>query len=90
MLDVRGILYTLITMTQTHSINDRPRPSGFADHRGARYTGCPNCGRALSIAEVIERHCEDCGRQTNPQEMGQATILPASLPATGSDSLTPP
>ncbi|MBB4444066.1 hypothetical protein M2310_007344 [Rhizobium leguminosarum] len=21
----------------------------------ARYTGCPNCGKALSIAEVIER-----------------------------------
>ncbi|MBX4938615.1 hypothetical protein HJA97_14010 [Rhizobium binae] len=57
---------------------------------GVRYTGCPNCGRALSIAEVIERHCEDCGRQTNPEEMGQTTILPASLPVTRSDSLTPP
>ena len=90
MLDVRGILYTLITMTQTDSINVRLRPSGSADHRGARYTGCPNCGRALSIAEVIERHCENCGRQTNPEEMRQTTILPSSLPITGSDSLTPP
>ena len=77
-------------MTQTHIITNRPRPSGFADHRDGRYTGCPNCGRALSIAEVIERHCEDCGRQTNPEEMRQTSILPASLPATRSDSLTPP
>ncbi|KKZ87352.1 hypothetical protein B5K05_07620 [Rhizobium phaseoli] len=77
-------------MTQTHSINVRPRPSGFADHRGARYTGCPNCGRALSIAEVIERHCEDCGRQTDPEEMRQAVSLARSLPIIRSDSLTPP
>ncbi|WP_432279955.1 hypothetical protein [Rhizobium leguminosarum] len=54
--------------------------------RGARYTGCPNCGKALSIAEVIERHCETCGRQTNPKEMRQ----PSSSPLTDPDSLTPP
>ncbi|MDF0694928.1 hypothetical protein PYR71_00075 [Rhizobium sp. MC63] len=77
-------------MTGTDYINNRPRLSGFADHPGARYTGCPKCGRALSIAEVIERHCENCGRQTNPEEMRQTTILPSSLPITGSDSLTPP
>ena len=29
---------------------------------------CPKCERALSIAEVIERHCERCG-QTEPQEV---------------------
>nr|WP_246809166.1 endonuclease Q family protein [Rhizobium leguminosarum] len=52
----------------------------------ARYTGCPNCGKALSIAEVIERHCETCGRQTNPKEMRQ----PSSSPLTDPDSLTPP
>ncbi|OWO92578.1 hypothetical protein B5E41_22555 [Rhizobium esperanzae] len=77
-------------MTQAHIINNRPGLSGFGDHRSARYTGCLNCGRALSIAEVIERHCENCGRQTNPEEMRQTTILPSSLPITGSDSLTPP
>ncbi|AIC26237.1 hypothetical protein IE4771_CH01086 [Rhizobium etli bv. mimosae str. IE4771] len=77
-------------MTQADIINNRQRLSGFADHRGDRYTGCPNCERALSIAEVIERHCENCGRQTNPEEMRQATILPSSLPITRSDSLTPP
>ncbi|ULR43194.1 hypothetical protein [Rhizobium sp. K102] len=77
-------------MTQAHIINNRPRLSGFANHRRARYTGCPTCGRALSIAEVIERHCENCGRQTKPEEMRQTTILPSSLPITRSDSLTPP
>ncbi|AJC78277.1 hypothetical protein IE4803_CH01035 [Rhizobium etli bv. phaseoli str. IE4803] len=77
-------------MKQAHIINNRPRLSGFANHRGARYTGCPTCGRALSIAEVIERHCENCGRQTKPEEMRQTTILPSSLPITRSDSLTPP
>ncbi|ANL64794.1 hypothetical protein AMC82_CH01101 [Rhizobium phaseoli] len=85
-------------------ITNRPRLSGFANDLGIRkisgarriqrpddcYTGCPSCGRALSIAEVIERHCENCSRQTNPEEMGQTTILPTSLPATRSDSLTPP
>ncbi|TBY54549.1 hypothetical protein E0H59_13785 [Rhizobium leguminosarum bv. viciae] len=36
------------------------------------FTGCPNCGKALSIAEVIERHCENCERETNPQDMRAA------------------
>nr|WP_245423749.1 endonuclease Q family protein [Rhizobium sp. M1] len=90
-------------MTHT-DINNRPRLSGFANDLGIRkisgarriqrpgdrYTGCPNCGRALSIAEVIERHCENCGRQTHPEEMRRTTILPAPLPATRSDSRTPP
>ena len=89
-------------MTNT-DINNRPRLSGFTNDRirkisdarriqrpGVRYTGCPNCGRALSIAEVIERHCEDCGRQTDPEEMRQAVNLARSLPIIRSDSLTPP
>ncbi|KPH10248.1 hypothetical protein CO657_03690 [Rhizobium acidisoli] len=57
--------------------------------RRARYTGCPNCGKALSIAEVIERHCETCGRQTNPKEMRQTVDVPGA-PHTDPDSLTPP
>ncbi|MBY4609806.1 hypothetical protein K6M90_19380 [Rhizobium sp. 9T] len=77
-------------MTHTDFINNRPRFSGFANDLGARYTGCSTCGRALSIAEVIERHCENCGRQTNPEELRRTTILPSSLPITRSDSLTPP
>ncbi|PDV88638.1 hypothetical protein CO652_08580 [Rhizobium sp. H4] len=91
-------------MTHADFINNRPRLSGFANDLGIRkisgarrvlrpgdrYTGSPNCDRALSIAEVIERHCENCGRQTNPEELRRTTILPGPLPITRSDSLTPP
>ncbi|GGD78758.1 MULTISPECIES: hypothetical protein [Rhizobium] len=54
----------------------------------ARYTGCPNCGKALSIAEVIERHCETCSRPTSPKELRE--IAPGALPIPDPDSLTPP
>ncbi|WP_184458487.1 hypothetical protein [Rhizobium aethiopicum] len=74
-------------MTSTAIINNRPRLSGLAC---AHYIGCPHCGRALSIAEVIERHCENCGRQTEPEEMRQTPVFPGSEPLTKSDSLTPP
>ncbi|SCB59917.1 hypothetical protein GA0061105_108276 [Rhizobium aethiopicum] len=74
-------------MTSIEIFNNRPRLSGFAN---ARYTGCPHCGRTLSIAEVIERHCEQCGRQTDPEEMRQTPVLPGSQPTTKPDSLTPP
>ncbi|ARQ09146.1 hypothetical protein NXC12_CH01068 [Rhizobium etli] len=74
-------------MTSTDIISNRPRLSGSAN---ARYTGCPHCGRALSIAEVIERHCENCGRQTQPEEMRQTPVLSGSQPITKSDGLTPP
>ncbi|SMF65648.1 hypothetical protein SAMN02982989_3387 [Xaviernesmea oryzae] len=33
------------------------------------FTGCPECGRALSIAEIIERHCENCERDIEPRTM---------------------
>lgn len=75
-----------MSMTHTDIINKRRQLSGFAN---ARYIGCPNCGRALSIAEVIERHCENCGRQTDPEEMRQTPVFPGS-PIIPSDSLTPP
>lgn len=74
-------------MTSTNYINNRPLLSGIAN---VRYTGCPRCGRALSIAEVIERHCENCGRQTEPEEMRQTPVLPGSRPNSKSGSLTPP
>lgn len=54
----------------------------------ARYTGCPNCGKALSIAELIERHCETCSRPTSPKELRE--IAPGALPIPDPDSLTPP
>ncbi|MBB3650248.1 putative amidophosphoribosyltransferase [Rhizobium sp. BK619] len=73
-------------MTNSDIINSASLGDCGAAARRARYTGCPNCGKALSIAEVIERHCETCGRQTNPKEMWQ----PSSSPHTDPDSLTPP
>ncbi|MBX4902428.1 hypothetical protein HJA87_22910 [Rhizobium bangladeshense] len=74
-------------MTSIYFVNKRPRLSGFAN---APYTACPRCGRALSIAEVIERHCENCGRQTEPREIRQTPVFPGPRPITKSDSLTPP
>ncbi|NKK68711.1 hypothetical protein GFL88_35665 [Rhizobium leguminosarum bv. viciae] len=56
----------------------------------ARYTGCPNCGKALSIAEVIERHCENCDRPTRPEEISETMIPPGALPIPNHDSPAPP
>jgi len=36
------------------------------------FWGCPGCGRALSIAEVIERHCEHCEEHVEPAEVSDA------------------
>ncbi|MEH2696302.1 hypothetical protein ACCS54_18630 [Rhizobium johnstonii] len=63
-------------------------PAGEFQRRGARYTGCPMCGKALSIAEVIERHCENCDRPTRPEEMRK--IFPGAQPITNPDSPAPP
>ncbi|TAY65596.1 hypothetical protein [Rhizobium leguminosarum] len=64
--------------------------AGESERRGARYTGCPNCGKALSIAEVIERHCENCDRPTRPEEISETMIPPGALPITNPDSPAPP
>ncbi|WP_432431335.1 hypothetical protein [Rhizobium bangladeshense] len=91
-------------MRNAEITNDRPRLPGSANEPSIRkispvrrarhpdecYTGCPNCGRALSIAEVIERHCENCGRQTKPEEIRRTPIVARSASVTESDSLTPP
>ncbi|MBY3383034.1 hypothetical protein [Rhizobium laguerreae] len=55
-----------------------------------RYTGCPICAKALSIAEVIERHCENCDRPTSPEEMRETMIPPGTLPIPNPDSPAPP
>lgn len=34
-----------------------------------RYHECQECDRVLSIAEVIERHCEGCGSNIQPREV---------------------
>jgi hypothetical protein len=64
--------------------------AGEIQRRSGRYTGCPNCGKALSIAEVIERHCENCDRPTRPEEFSETMIPPGALPITNPDSPAPP
>ncbi|MCH4544711.1 hypothetical protein MK632_02785 [Rhizobium changzhiense] len=65
-------------------------PAGEFQRREARYTGCPICAKALSIAEVIERHCENCNRPTRPEDMRETMIPPGALPITNPDSPAPP
>lgn len=48
------------------------RLSASIQSRKARFQPfhcCPSCEKPLSIAEVIERHCERCGIATEPQEV---------------------
>jgi len=46
----------------TNSTRERkPLPS--------HYTGCPKCWKPLSIAEQIERHCEECTMDVQPEEI---------------------
>jgi hypothetical protein len=40
-------------------------PAGYFD----RFWGCPGCLRILSIAEIIELHCEGCDAAVEPAEM---------------------
>ncbi|TWB18099.1 hypothetical protein FBZ99_102688 [Rhizobium sp. ERR 1071] len=37
-----------------------------------RFWGCPGCLRILSIAEIIELHCESCDEAVQPAEMTEA------------------
>lgn len=77
-------------MTNSQNTNASTEAAvGPFQRESCRYTGCPNCGKALSIAEVIERHCENCGRQTSPKEM-RPIADPGASPLANPDSLTPP
>lgn len=33
------------------------------------YQGCPECHRRLSIAEIVERHCEGCDKEISPSDI---------------------
>jgi predicted amidophosphoribosyltransferase len=35
----------------------------------SHYIGCPKCWKPLSIAEQIERHCEECMMDVQPEEI---------------------
>jgi predicted amidophosphoribosyltransferase len=35
----------------------------------SHYIGCPKCWKPLSIAEQIERHCEECAMDVQPEQI---------------------
>jgi predicted amidophosphoribosyltransferase len=41
--------------------NRKPIPS--------HYIGCPKCWKPLSIAEQIEKHCEECAMDVRPEQI---------------------
>ncbi|WP_167669641.1 hypothetical protein [Rhizobium lusitanum] len=46
-----------------------------------RFWDCPGCHRAMSIAEIIELHCENCDAAVEPAEMDDAEpVTPAPNP----------
>lgn len=53
-------------MTSVHV--EASRQASRAIHQTS-YLGCPNCHRRLSIAEQIERHCDDCGKEISPRDI---------------------
>lgn len=44
------------------------RQASRAIHHTA-YLGCPECQRRLSIAEIVERHFEDCDKAISPKDI---------------------
>ncbi|MGO8242975.1 hypothetical protein [Rhizobium johnstonii] len=45
------------------------RPATDRDAAKPSFFGCINCGKAMSIGEVIERHCESCDMHMKPFEV---------------------
>lgn len=52
--------------------SSRDRRSRFQTSYFEQFWGCPICRRGLSIAEVIELHCESCNAAVEPAEMAGA------------------
>ncbi|MBB6484848.1 hypothetical protein GGD46_002128 [Rhizobium lusitanum] len=50
------------------SVHRRSRRPNFHGGGFDHFWGCPICHRTLSIAEVIELHCEGCNATVNPTE----------------------
>ena len=50
----------------------RRRAAAFRAGYFDRFWGCPGCLRILSIAEIIEQHCEDYDAVVEPMEMVEA------------------
>ncbi len=54
------------------TIVGRGRKGAFRVGYFDRFWGCPGCRRILSIAEIIERHCEDCNAFVQPVAMADS------------------
>lgn len=50
------------------SVSRSGRRPNFPGRGFDHFWGCPICDRALSIAEVIELHCEGCNATVKPRE----------------------
>lgn len=48
---------------------DAARKTQLRQFRICAHLECPDCRRILSIAEVIERHCEGCDSNIDPKEV---------------------
>ncbi|KAA0684548.1 hypothetical protein DTW90_36015 [Neorhizobium sp. P12A] len=57
-----------VSTLDVHSTVEAARQSQQAMHR-MHFDGCPHCGRALSIEEVIEHHCQNCEREITPMTL---------------------
>lgn len=40
-----------------------------SEYRQTAYEGCPHCHRRLTIVEIAERHCDECGKSISPREV---------------------
>jgi len=56
----------------------RGRRSHFQASYFDHFWGCPICHRSLSIAEVIELHCESCNAAVEPADMANAEPIAGS------------
>lgn len=56
----------------------RGRRSHFQASYFDHFWGCPICHRSLSIAEVIELHCESCNAAVEPALMAGAEPMAVS------------
>lgn len=58
--------------------NRTGRRSSFQTSSFDRFWSCPVCHRGLSIAEIIELHCEACNEAVEPADMADAEPMDQS------------
>lgn len=58
--------------------SSKGRRSHFQTSYFDHFWGCPVCRRSLSIAEVIELHCEHCNATVEPADIADAELMALS------------